>query len=112
MPTSLNLKYSDRVKIVRTASTALDGKRGTIVGVAIRDITSIYIVELDSLFYPRTQPGDPFEGFGPVKCLSITEACLERIPPTVKCHDGSHCFSGIRPEIGDVCSCGERKWKE
>ncbi len=54
----------------------MEGKKGTVIGVAIDvALARHYIVLLDE---PVTQ--ERLEDFGLVRAISITEHCLERLP--------------------------------
>lgn len=68
------LRFSDRVRIINIDSRLLTHKKGQVVGIASAGIVDIYIVELDELCY-----GHGFSGFGPIKCVTLPEACLEKM---------------------------------
>jgi hypothetical protein len=77
MFTKLDLKSDERVHLVRLGPespdnrTPLNGRPGTVVGVAIRYIIDHYIILLD-------EPITDSEGFVH-KAVSMPEVCLERI---------------------------------
>ena len=61
----IKLKYNDRVKIHSTSSSLLDGKTGTLSGIASKFPTqNFWIVELD---IPLTEN----------RAIVLTDACLE-----------------------------------
>jgi hypothetical protein len=66
-----NLGIDDRVRIVNSADTELDGLEGTIVGVVSLHLMVCWIVELDK----KVRIGFGFD----VKCVSIPSMCLQRI---------------------------------
>jgi len=70
----------DRVKLVKLGGDKLEGKIGTVTGVAI-DIALArhYIVTLDEPTVMEHLPD-----FGLVKAISMTEHCLELIPSNPK----------------------------
>jgi len=74
----LGLKSHDRVKLIKLGPdgpdnrTNLNGKKGTIVGIATRHLVDCYIVLLD-----KPIEMEDFTHFA----VSIPECCLERIAP-------------------------------
>jgi hypothetical protein len=66
-----NLHMDDRVRIINSADTVLEGREGIIVGIVSLHIMVCWIVELDERISI---------GFGQnVKCVSIPSMCLEHV---------------------------------